>query len=179
MASTTQHQALRAALRFRPRGALRAIALITATLAAATVVGALGAGGTYAYLNAATGSQTGASLTAGTAALSISAGAQNLTSVAPGQTRTALFTITNLGDVPMNLAIGSITGPSAANGLSATVGNSSCSGTQYTTGSFGSSTLAKGASTTVCVTVKMALSAPNSAQWASTAISVLIVGTQA
>ncbi|MDP3208647.1 MAG: hypothetical protein Q8M65_05825, partial [Rhodoglobus sp.] len=76
------------------------------------------------------------------------------------------------------LTISSITGPSAANGLSATVGTSTCTGTQYTSGAFGVGTLAKGASTTVCLTVKMGTTPPNSAQWASTSVAVVIVGTQ-
>lgn len=165
--------------RRRPHVAFRAIGVMSAAVITAVLLGVLGAGGTYAYLNSSTGAQPGATLTAGTAALSISSGAQNLSLIAPGQTRTALFTITNTGDVPLNLTITSITGTSVANGLTATLGNSSCSGTQYTTGSFGVPTLAKGASATVCVTVKLGLNAPNTAQWVSTPIAVLINGTQA
>ncbi len=169
---------LTAVPRNRPHVVFRAIALVTATLLVSILVGALGAGGTYAFLSASAAGTPAATLTAGTATLSVSAGAQNFSNIAPGQTRTGLFTITNVGDVPLNLSISSIVGPSTANGLSATIGDSTCGGTQYSLGSFAPTPLATGASTTVCLTVMMALNAPNSAQWTSTAIAVQILGTQ-
>jgi len=163
----------------RPHGVFRAMAAVALTVVVATAAGALGAGGTYAFLNAAAPAVPTATLTAGTASLSVTPGAQDLSNISPGQTRTALFTLTNVGDVRMDLAISSIAGPASSNGLTATVSAGSCTATQYTSGAFGVSTLAKGASTTVCVTVQMLLNAPNSAQNASTPITVLITGTQA
>ncbi|MEQ1737610.1 MAG: TasA family protein [Rhodoglobus sp.] len=180
MASSIRHRTIATVLdRLRPKREFRVIALVAVTLVVSVLLGALGAGGTYAYLNSSVSAQPPATLTAGTASLSVSAGAQNFSNIAPGQTRTGLFTLTNVGDVPLNLTISSITGPSVANGLTATVGNSTCGGTQYTSGAFGVGTLAKGASATVCLTVSMGATPPNSAQWASTTVSVLIAGAQA
>ncbi len=81
-------------------GAIRTMLITTGTLLGVVVFSLFGVGGSYAYLNsAATGA--GAVLQAGTAELTVSAGALSMTNLYPGgPARTAGFTVSNNGSVP-------------------------------------------------------------------------------
>ncbi len=169
---------LERARRARPRLTAADLLAATATLVVACSLGILAAGGTYAYLNASAVASTSAILKAGTASLSLSAGAVNLANIYPGQTRTGVYTVTNTGDVALTLAVASITGTSAANGLVATLGAGTCSGTQTSSGPLSVPTLAKGATTTICLTVSMPTTAPVSARNLTSSVTVVVEGVQ-
>ena len=179
----TRRKAHRAAT---PRRSSHRLLLTTAALLVLTTTIAVSTtGGTYAYLRSeraipllANGSTT-ATINTGAATLTTDAGSISMTNLYPGDVRRAAVTITNTGVVPLALSVTSITGPSAANGLVATLAPGACpgTGTPVSTGPLGV-TLAAGAATTVCLAVSMAVSAPSAAQSLSTTVAVQVTGTQ-
>lgn len=160
-------------------GAIRTMLITTGTLLGVVVFSLFGVGGSYAYLNsAATGA--GAVLQAGTAELTVSAGALSMTNLYPGgPARTAGFTVSNNGSVPLALSVNSIAGNFAANGLTATARSGACpgTGTPVTSGSLGV-VLPAGGTTDVCLTVSMASDAPASAIGAASSLTVSLTGVQ-
>jgi hypothetical protein len=161
--------------------------LIAALVAATALVLSLSAvGGTYAYLSSSQSialvSSTGATsttITAGTAELSVNGDAISMTALYPGATKTAEFTVTNTGTTGLVISVDSITGPTTANGLTATVARGTCAsaGPAVASGSLGLTLAAQGSSA-VCLSVAMPTTAPASAQGVASSLSVSLTGTQ-
>ncbi|WP_184237239.1 TasA family protein [Conyzicola lurida] len=162
--------------------------MITATLVAAIalVLSLSAVGGTYAFLSSsqsialvsATG-ETSTTISAGTATLAVNGDAISMTALYPGITKTAEFTVTNTGSTSLALSVDSIAGPTAANGLTATVARGTCASAApaFASGSLGL-TLAAQASSTMCLSVAMPTTAPSSAQGVTSSLSVALTGTQ-
>jgi hypothetical protein len=159
-------------------GAIRAMLITTGTLLGVVVFSLFGVGGSYAYLNS-SANGTGAVLQAGTAELTVSAGALSMSNLYPGEVRTAGFAVSNNGSVPLALSVSSIAGNFAANGLTATVRSGACpgTGTPVSSGSLGV-VLPAGGTTDVCLTVSMANNAPASAIGAASSLTVSLTGVQ-
>ncbi|SDK60885.1 hypothetical protein SAMN05216282_108139 [Cryobacterium psychrotolerans] len=171
----------------------------TATL---VVVGAMGlavlaAGGTYALLNSSTSIGSAASITSGTAALTVSPLTMSTAVLYPGLTTYGAATVTNTGDVPLSVRITGLTSPTATTPFSQslTIGGgivaspAACSSGTFTPGWAGpfpsattavvGSVLAAGSSATFCVSVTMALTAaPGSQGQSATNFGILIDGIQ-
>jgi hypothetical protein len=168
-------------------GAARTVSrALRATLvgAAAISLGLIGTGTSYAFLNASASASTGGVLRAGTATLAVSAAETvSFDNLYPGETRRAAFTVSNTGDVALALAVDSVSGATASNGLVAGVAAGACSATsaQTTTGPLGV-TVPKAGSTLVCFTVSMPVSAPataiRTAGAPGTTLVVSITGSQ-
>jgi hypothetical protein len=184
MSRTPAHRADAAVRRpvFSVFGAVKAGAVLVVALVLSLSV----VGGTYASLSAgqsiALVSSTGATSTtisAGSADLTVSGDAISLSGIYPGVTRTAELTVGNSGATSLALAVDSIAGPTAANGLTATVARGTCAAgaPAITSGSLGV-TLAPAASSVVCLTVAMPTTAPATAQSVSSTITVSISGVQ-
>ncbi|QYH35314.1 M73 family metallopeptidase [Salinibacterium sp. M195] len=162
-------------------GAIKAIAV----LAIVVSLGLVGTGGTYAYLNASATSTPGATINAGTAALTVGSQSLSWTALAPGNSVTGTFTISNAGDVPLVLSATSVVAvtPSSptitlpANTFVATVHNGACSATGVPAVAL-NSTLAAGATTNACLVLTLSASAVADAQSASAAITATISGVQ-
>jgi hypothetical protein len=162
--------------------------MLTATLVAAIalVLSLSAVGGTYAFLSSsqsialvsATG-ETSTTITAGTASLTVNGDAISMTGLYPGIARTAEFTVTNTGTTSLALSVDSITGPSTANGLAATVARGTCASAApaVASGALGL-TLAAQASSTMCLSVAMSAAAPSSAQGVESSVAVAMTGTQ-
>jgi len=176
----------RAGLRFArftegPFGAAKAVAVLILAVA----IGLIGTGGTYAYLNASTTVAPGSTISAGTAALVVGSQSLNWSNLAPGQSVTGTFSITNNGDVPLALSATSavtITPASPSTSLRAdtfvvTVANGACPSSGVPTTAL-SGTLAKGATTNACLVVTLSVNAVSAAQSASAAITATISGVQ-
>jgi hypothetical protein len=186
----------------RPFFSLRNVATAAGMLSLAVLAGAFLSGGTFAYLNATTALPS-ATIVAGSARLTTSGSPIGLAGLYPGFTQSGLFTITNNGDVPLVLNVSELTAPSAdAAGLSSVltvrVDPTNVSGTCATlpaTATFSSTfaatppttnspanlgiTVASGASTTLCLSVRLPTSAANTLQGKSTnAFTVTIGGVQ-
>ena len=171
----------------------------TATL---VVVGAMGlavfaAGGTYALLNSSTSIGSAASITSGTAALTVSPLTMSTAVLYPGLTTYGAATVTNTGDVPLSVRITGLTSPTATTPLSEslTIGvgvaasSADCTSGAVTpswTGTFAAATtatigppLAAGSSATLCVSAEMPLDAAAGSQSQSAAnFGILIDGIQ-
>ncbi|MGV8884217.1 MAG: hypothetical protein ACOH1T_01335 [Microbacteriaceae bacterium] len=149
--------------------------------ASAVALGLLGTGTSYAFLNAAAPAAPTGTLQSGTATLAVSAGAVTLTNLYPGISRNGTFTVSNTGDVPLQLSVTSFTGPTAANGLSASLAPGVCpagvAAGQVASGNVGSP-LAVGATTSVCLTVAMSANAPAAMAGTTTTVTASILGTQ-
>lgn len=162
--------------------ALRAGASALGALVLATALALAGVGASYAFLTdrqtiqLRAGGQTSATITAGTAAISVSTA--TFSNLYPGATQSSAVTVSNTGVVPLALSVTSITGGTAA-GITTTVARGTCgSGTPaVTTGSLGV-TVAAGSTTTLCVVVAMPTTAPTTGRGTGTAISVLLDGVQ-
>lgn len=179
------------------RARIRSLLGASAATAAATLLAIGAAGGTYAYFTAgATTPSTGA-VSAGTASLQITAGSTiSLTGLYPTAVKYAAVTVQNTGDVPLQLTVDSLAGPATATALSGSlsvgvgVASSAANCTNGSTvsswtGTFASApagalgtTLATGASATVCVATTMAASAATGAQNASTSYTLTLGGRQ-
>jgi hypothetical protein len=162
------------------------IARATGALLVALVLSLSAVGGTYASLSAAQPialvSSTGATsttITAGSADLTVSGETISLTGLYPGLTRTAQFTVSNTGVTALALTLDSISGPTAANGLTATLAAGTCAapGAAVSAAPLGA-TVASAGSTAVCLTVAMPTTAPAGAQSQQTALVVSISGRQ-
>lgn len=171
--------------------------LLAAGFATGTaVVLAMGAaGGTYAYLND-TATLGGGTVTAGSAALTVSGSPIALGGLYPTATRYAAVTVTNTGSVPLQLRVEALAGPAAPTAFSSslTIGvGIATSAANCTNGSTPSvwtgtlaaapsgglgATLAAGASTTVCVATTMSAAAPAGAQSSSTGYTLTLGGRQ-
>jgi len=149
-------------------------------LALAVSLGLVGTGGTYAYLNSSVSATPASTISAGTAALTVSNNALNFSALAPGASSTGTFSITNTGDVPLQLsaAIAATMTPSgAANPFAIKVANGACPATGVPAGNL-NTVLAAGASTSACLVVTLPNTAAPAAQSASAAISATISGIQ-
>ena len=158
-----------------------AAVLVVALVLSLTVVG-----GTYATLSSnqpialisSTGA-TSATITAGSADLTVNADTIALTGLYPGITRSAQFTVGNTGSATLALSLDSVSGLTAANGLGVTVASGPCSapGAPTTSGDL-AVTVAPTVSAVLCLAVSMPTTAPASAQGAVTSVAVAISGRQ-
>jgi len=149
-------------------------------LAIAVSLSLVGTGGTYAYLNASAIASPGATITAGTANLTVGNQSLNWTALAPGDSVTGTFTINNTGDVPLKLSATITTTmiPSGtANPFTITVANGTCPTSGVPSGTL-NSTLAARTTTSACLVVTLPTNALPAAKSASAAISATILGTQ-
>lgn len=154
-------------------------------LVIAVVLGLGGVGATYAYLNAAT-SSGGATISAGSAVITVSGASTTITNMYPGQTQSAPFTVSNVGTtgdtLKLSLGVDSISGTSAANGLVVTVADGACGATAtgVSTGTIAGTPLSKTVTTrTLCLYVSMPSDAPATAMVTGTqTVTVTIGATQ-
>lgn len=157
-----------------------------------TVLGILAGGGTFALWNSAAAAGSQATLTAGTAQLSISGTAPTATGLYPGRTVYALTTVSNTGTVPLALSVttaaastdftrallvsadpnataADCTAGRATDSRSAAVGTSADLGL----------TLAPGATRQLCLGVGLPANAPATAAGAATtSLAFTVSGTQ-
>jgi hypothetical protein len=160
----------------------------------AIILAVLGAGGSYAYLNASAPVASTSSITSGTATLTVSTLTLPTSLLYPGATISAPVTVTNTGDVPLALRIAGFTPPTPATTLSASLSiglfvgvcpavpaptwSALLSSTPVVT-SLGK-TLPIGGSTVLCVSVTLPLSAPATTLGQSaTNFGIVIDGIQA
>ena len=168
----------------KPRFSLLSLGLSALVLTTAIVFSISASGGTYAYLSASqpvvlfNGSTT-ATITAGTATLTVNSDTIGFANLYPGDSRSATITVGNTGVTALALSIAPITGPSTENGLTAAVAPGTCPGTSagVPSGPLGV-TLAPGASAPVCLAVGMSTTAPSAAQSLGTTVTVALTGTQ-
>jgi len=156
-------------------GAIKA----TAVLAIAVTIGLAGTGGTYAYLNSSAMASSSSMVSAGTAALAVGPQSLNWSALAPGDSVTGTFTITNTGDVPLVLSatIAATIAPAIASPFTISVANGVCLASGVPAGTL-NSTLAASSTTSACLVVTLPVNAPANAQSASAAIAVSISGVQ-
>ncbi|TFB77367.1 hypothetical protein E3O06_01045 [Cryobacterium glaciale] len=179
-----------------PRLRVRSLALAAASAFLAVILATTAAGGTYALLNssAATPSST---MTSGTATMTVSPLALPAVALYPGLVIAAPVTVTNTGDVPLSVTVSSLIAPTVTSNLSgslviglvAVANAAACtSGVSPTwTGTFAAAPpgavgapLAQAQSQTLCVSVALAVNAPDSSQTSSAAnFSVVLTGGQA
>ncbi len=179
------------------RARIRGLLGASAATAAATLLAIGGAGGTYAYFTAAATTPSAGVVSAGTASLQITAGSTiSLTGLYPTAVKYAAVTVQNTGDVPLQLTVDSLTGPPTATafssslsvgvGIAGSAANCTNGATVSSwTGTFASApagslgtTLAAGASATVCVATTMAANAATGAQNASAGYTLTLGGRQ-
>lgn len=179
------------------RVSLRSMARSIVALAAASCLAVLAAGGTYALLNSSASAGSGATITAGTAALTLSPLNLTTTKLQPGLTVYGAVTVSNGGQVPLAVRVAGLTAPTASTlfsqSLSIGVGvaasavdcQSGSVGSTWT-GTFASNTpagigptLAVGGSVILCVAVTLPIDAPGGAQGQSaTSFGVKLDATQ-
>lgn len=162
--------------------------------AAAILIGVFGAvtaaAGSFAYLNATAPVGTASTVTAGTSVITLQQGAGAATStltmsntvwnrMLPGDFVGQSLTINNTGDAPLSIS----TRLSATIAWDIRVAAGACPVTQLTgavqtTTSTALSTLAAGASTTVCVQAVLPTTAANSVQGTSPVVNLTVDGVQ-
>ncbi|WBM81276.1 hypothetical protein KIV56_08920 [Cryobacterium breve] len=163
-------------------------------MAAAICLAILGAGGSYAYLNASAPVSAATTIKSGTATLTVSTLTLPAGVLYPGVTVSAPVTVTNVGNVPLALRIAGFTPPAPATTLSASLSIglfvgacpalpaptwSAVLNTTPVVTSLGK-TLPVGGSTILCVSVTLPLSAPATTQGLSAAnFGIVIDGIQA
>jgi predicted ribosomally synthesized peptide with SipW-like signal peptide len=199
-AAQRSHRAVASVRRplFSPANLAKAIGVLTAAILAGVFL----SGGTFAYLNA-TDALPSATIKAGSATLTTTGSPLVLTGLYPGSTQSAAFTINNTGIVPLILNVSGVGAPAAdANSLSAALtirvdmttaaaGCSTLPGTPGWQSTFAAtlptattpvslnSTLAPGASATLCLSASLPLNAPSAVQGGTTkSFSVTIGGVQ-
>jgi len=179
------------------RVSIRSMAKSIVALAAASCLAVLAAGGTYALLNSSATAGSGATITSGTAALTVSSLSLS-TTLYPGLTIYAPVTVSNVGQVRLTTRIAGLTAPTASTtfsqSLSVGVGvaasaaacqagsvASTWSGTLHgpnTPANIGP-TLPVGGSIILCVALTLPIGAPSGAQGQSaTSFGVRLDGTQ-
>lgn len=167
---------------------------IAVSVAAAICLAVLGAGGSYAYLNASAPVSAATTIKSGTATLTVSTLSLPTSVLYPGVTVSAPVTVTNIGDVPLALRMAGFTPPAPATTLSASLSIGLYVGacpvvpaptwtavlnTTPVVTSLGK-TLPVGGSTILCVSVTLPLSAPATTQGLSAAnFGIVIDGIQA
>ena len=177
----------------RGRRASRATRMMQAALGAVlmTVLGILAGGGTYALWSAVASTGSQATLTAGTAELSLSGNAPSATGLYPGRTAYAVTTVRNTGTTPLRL---SLTAGAASTDLGRALavtaaplpsGSSCAAGLPGGPGSvaLGSATdlgitLAPGATTQLCLGVGLPTAAPVTAAGGTASVSFTVTGIQ-
>ncbi|MDJ0338572.1 hypothetical protein [Cryobacterium sp. PH31-O1] len=179
-----------------PRLRVRSLVLAAASALLAVILATTAAGGTYALLNASTSTRP-ATMTSGTATMTVSPLALPAVALYPGLVIAAPVTVTNTGDVPLTVTVSSLIAPTVTSnfsgslviGLAAVANAASCtSGVSPTwTGTFAvappgpvGAPIAKAQSQTLCVSVALSVNAPDSSQTSSAAnFSVVLIGGQA
>jgi len=182
MSRTAAH---RAGSQRRPVFSVLGMVKAGAVLVVSLVLSLSVVGGTYATLSAGqsialvSNGGTSTTITAGSADLAVSTEALALAGLYPGVSRTAQFQVGNTGATSLALAVDSIIGPTAANGLVATLAPGTCvaPGAAVASGPLGI-TVAAGGTTFVCLSVALPANAPSTAQSASSALTVSISGRQ-
>jgi len=181
------------------RVSLRSMAKSIVALAAASCLAVLAAGGTYALLNSSAPVGSGATITAGTAALTLSPLNLSTTKLHPGLTIYGAVTVSNGGHVPLSTRIVGLTAPTASTafsqslsiGVGVATSAAACQGGSVAstwTGKFASNTpeapgarptLPVGGSVILCVAVTLPIDAPIGAQGQSaTSFGVKLDATQ-
>ena len=165
-----------------------------AASAAAILIGVLGAAGTaagsFAYLNTTVPVGTASTVTAGTSALTLQQGAgaatTNLTltntvwnRMLPGDFVGQAITINNTGDTPLAIS----TRLSSLVAWDIRVASGACPGSQLsgaaqTTTSTSLSTIAAGASATVCIQAVLPTTAANTVQGTNPVVTLVVDGVQ-
>ncbi|CAL4858617.1 hypothetical protein [Microbacterium sp. MM2322] len=184
-----------ASRRFRGRGIVTAGLLLCAGLAISLASGGLG---TYALLDASSPAATGsATLTTGTAELTVSSVAMPTDALYPGKTATGPVTVANTGSVPLSIAVSGLTTTVATSpflsaltfSLGATASGQSCavgSISALWTGTLASPkpgpttlTLPAGQSRVLCLSTTLPLTAAASTQGQpATPFALHLTGTQ-
>jgi len=165
-----------------------------ASAAGAAVVIALGAvGGTYASFDARTSLDNGATITAGTASLALDTSGVDFSGMYPGLAKAAVVTVTNTGDVPLQLRVDALEVPSPTVLTSAlqlrvtpvaTAAGCTGSATGGWTGTvqpggagdITGATLGTGASRMLCVVATLPLTAPQAAAQAGASGFGIVLG---
>jgi hypothetical protein len=162
--------------------------------AAAILLGVFAAAGTaagsFAYLNATASTTAGSTITAGTSTLTLQQGAGAPTStltmtttswnrMLPGDFAGQAITVNNTGDAPLAIST-RLSGTIAWN---VRVATGACpvtllAGAAQTTTSTALTSIAAGASATVCIQAQLPLAAANSVQGTSPVVSLVVDGVQ-
>ena len=162
----------------------RCATVATAAFVIAVSLGLLGAGATDAYFTSTVAATPASTISSGTATLSVGAESLNWSNLAPGNSVTGTFTITNTGDVPLALSatttttMTTMTPPVPTNPFTISVANGACPAAPGVPAGSLSGTLAAGATTSACLVVTLPANAPSTAQSANAAISTTISGVQ-
>jgi len=107
-ASEKSDSARKTGSKFAAAFSIRSMSMAALSLLVAVGLATAAAGGTYAYLND-KASLTGGTVTAGTAALTLSTPAPlAMTNLSPGQRVYSTVTVTNTGAAPLNLRVASL-----------------------------------------------------------------------
>lgn len=134
----------------------------TAAIAAAVLLGAAFSGGSYALWNGAK-PLPNAVVTSGKLAITATSNftASQWQNLLPGETKTQTFTVTNTGNIPVTLSGSAVTGTTAVEVrlASGTCPTAAMTGTSATAAAKVLPNLAAGATTTVCLEVKLTTSA--------------------
>lgn len=176
------------------RSPIRRLLSASAGLLAGVAIAVIAAGGTYAYLSSTATVPSGARLTAGSAALSVSTPLSlPTTALYPGFAVAGSAVVTNTGTVPLVLRSQGLTPPAVGTpftgaltvGVAVVANAAACttavsptvSGTFAAPPSGDLGTLAVGASATVCVRASLPAAAPaNAANTGSASFAVLVDG---
>ena len=175
---------------------IRSMAKAIASFTVAICLAVTAAGGTYALLNSSAPVSPVATITSGTAALTVSTLSLSTAGMYPGLTVYGPVMVNNTGDVPLTMRVTALTPPTASTtfsqsltiGVAVVASLAACTtGVVPTwTGTFAAaaagvigSTLAVGGSAILCVTVTLPLAAPAGSQSQSaTNFGLQINGTQ-
>ncbi|QEE61574.1 hypothetical protein FVA74_08275 [Salinibacterium sp. dk2585] len=163
----------------RPSNVLSRILSLVLSVGVAVVIGALGTGGTYAYLNASTSSGAGVMVTAGSARLTATAPTA-MTNFSPGLVQRSPFTVSNTGDVALSVSASSVASSNAAAALVGGVAAGDCSGLPAAGAPLGTAlaTVQPGQSATLCFVAQMPASAALGAAGQSTQFTITLSGVQ-
>jgi hypothetical protein len=168
---------------------VRALLSIAGALAAGVAMAVLAAGGSYAYLNVTVPTGAGGTVSAGTSSLTLKRGADPATStltipasvyasMLPGDVVSQTLTLANVGDVAQ-----SVSAVATDDGAWETrISPAACAGTltsaPVSTTAVAFTTLAVGASRSICVQVTLPASAPASAMGTTVGYTLTLSGTQ-
>ncbi|MDJ0350923.1 hypothetical protein [Cryobacterium sp. PH29-G1] len=174
---------------------MRSIGVTLLSFAAAILLASTAAGGTYALLSSAASTGPVSSIQSGTATLTVTPLSMPVTALYPGLTLFSPVTVSNVGNVPLNVQITSLTAPATTElsaaltiGLSVTTTSAACiaGATPTWTGTFASAAptnvgpaLAVGNSAVLCVSVALGIAAPHLSQNQTAAnFGLVITGLQ-
>lgn len=186
MTAEQSRKALRRAM--RRRRLFRSLLLTAGAVIAATVIALGGVGGTYALWSKAAPAMSTTTLTAGTASMTVSQ-PDAFSLLAPGRTVSRPFTITDTGDTDLKAQVStaSFSGTLATVATVQITDSATCSGgnvvwsrTPSTRSNDGTviTTIPKGQSKTLCMTITIDAAAPASTEGTTMTNSLSIIGAQ-